>query len=99
MRTASGDSIAARITVLHKSGGVSISTYDTLENGTFAFEVASDGLVAAAASEQGYASHEIDLEDRIASNISFSLHPLRVIQGSVKDNKTRRAVPKSDCGT
>ena len=87
MRTANGDSIAARIIVLHKSGGVSVSTYDTAENGTFAIEVESDGLVAAAASAPGYTSHEIDLGDRIPSNISFSLHPLRVIQGSVKDKE------------
>lgn len=87
VRTADGDLIAARITILRNSGGVSLDTRDTAADGTFSIELEEAGVIAAAASAAGYASQEIDLSNGVPSGLlRFVLRKLRTVRGIVKDS-------------
>lgn len=87
VRTADGDPIAARITILRNSGGVGLDTRDTAKDGTFSIELEEVGLIAAAASAAGYASQEIDLSNGVPSGLlRFVLRKLRTVQGIVTDS-------------
>lgn len=90
VRTAGGDAIKARISILSTSESVHLDTRDTDADGTFSFEVPSSGLVVAAAAASGYASHEISLSDGVPSGrVTFTLHPLQEVSGTVTDSRGR----------
>lgn len=90
VRTAGGDSLPARITILSNAGGIALDTHDTRDDGTFSVEVEAEGLVAASVSAPGYASQEIDLSGGVPSrSVRFVLRPLQIVQGSVKDSEGR----------
>lgn len=90
VRTADGDPIAARVTILRSSGGVELDTRDTAADGTFSIEVDSSGLIAAAASAPHHASDEIDLSNGVPSRrVRFVLHELQTVRGTVTDSMGR----------
>lgn len=80
VETASGDPLAATVTILRVSGGVELDTRDTAEDGTFSIELAGSGFIAVATGAPGYAFEEIDLTNGIpTSSVRFRLHPLRTL--------------------
>ena len=85
VRTADGDPIAATVTVLYSSQGVSVDVHPTDENGTVSIEIGS-GAVAVAAKAANYSSHEIDLSDGVPSSVRFTLRPLLFYRGTVTDS-------------
>ena len=86
VRTADGEALKARVTVLARSSGVNLTTYDTGEDGTFSIDLPATGAVAASASAAGYSSHEIDLTDGAPSgSVTFTLEALREMRGTVRD--------------
>lgn len=90
VRSADGEAIQARITILSTAKGVSLDTRDANPDGSFSFEMPSSGLVAVAASASGYGSQEIGLSNGIPSGrLSFTLHPLQEVSGAVTDSRGR----------
>lgn len=88
VRTADGDPIAATVTVLYSSQGVSVDVHRTDENGTFSIEIGS-GAVAVAAKAANYSSHEVDLSGGVPSSVGFTLRPLLFYRGTVTDSAGR----------
>ena len=88
VRTADGEALKARVTVLTRSSGVNLTTYDTGDDRTFSIDLpaTATGAVAAAASAAGYSSHEIDLTDGAPSgSVTFAQEALREMRGTVRD--------------
>ena len=90
VRTGGGEPIAATVTVLYDSQGVSLEAHQTDKDGAFSIEIRS-GAVAAAASAANRSSHEVDLSDGVPGSVSFTLHALRYFRGTLRDS-TRRTV-------
>ena len=90
VRTAGGDSLAARITILSDTAGIALDSHDAKDDRTSSVEVEAEGLVTASVSAAGYASQEIDLSGGVpAESVPIVLHPLQLVMGSMKDSQGR----------
>lgn len=84
VRTGGGEAIAATVTVLYDSQGVSLEAHQTDKDGAFSIAIRS-GAVAAAASAANHSSHEVDLSGGVPGSVRFTLHPLRYFRGTLRD--------------
>ena len=99
VRTADGEALKARVTVLARSSGVNLTTYDTGEDGTFSIDLPATGAVAASASAAGYSSHEIDLTDGAPSgSVTFTLEALREMRRDCPRRRRQRSRRRAGSG-
>lgn len=90
VRSSDGSGLEGTVSVLRLSSGeAGLETHETDVNGLFSIEV-GQGAIAAAASAPGHASSEIDLTRGIpSSSVTFTLHPQRLIEGTLRDSRGR----------
>lgn len=88
VRTGDGEPIAATVTVLYDSQGVSLEAHQTDKDGAFSIEIGS-GPVAAAASAANHSSHEVDLSGGVPGSVRFTLRKMRYVQGTLRDSSGR----------